>query len=339
MRELKFVCAQPDDTYYLWQVHTWLESLKVIGHSDKAVILVYTPDFREFNTKWKELEALYPEAEWFYHKDGDGISKLFGIYIPVLRPYILMKYFQQHPEMKECAVFYCDCDIVFTERFNIDQYLDDDVCYLSDTNSYINARYFDSKKKDVLPDKLAEYEQIDVLADTAKLVGITREICEKYNDHSGGAQYLLKNIDGQFWEKVISDCINIRTHLQGVNRYYFESENKGFQSWCADMWAVLWNLWLRGYDTKVVAELEFAWSSDHISRLERTGILHNAGIVSNRQGDIPTFYKGHYHAGLDPFDDPYLMEMYNDEKSKTLCNHYYVSRMLDVKHKYNLKYN
>jgi hypothetical protein len=339
MRQLKFICAQPDDTYYLWQVHTWLESLKVIGHSDKAVILVYTPNYREFNAKWKELEALYPESQWFYHKDGDGISKLFGVYIPVLRPYILMKYFQQHPEMKEHAVFYCDCDIVFTERFNVDAYINDDVCYLSDTNSYINARYFDSKKRDVLPDKLEEYEKMDVLADTANLVGITREVCEKYNDHSGGAQYLLKNIDDKFWEKVIGDCISIRIHLQNINRNYFENENRGFQSWCADMWAVLWNLWHRNYETKVIPEMEFSWSSDHISRLERTGILHNAGIVSNRQGDVPTFYKGHYHAGQDPFDDPYLMEMYNDEKSKTLCNHYYVGRMLDVKQKYNLKYH
>ena len=24
MKELKYVCAQPDDTYYTWQVHMWL---------------------------------------------------------------------------------------------------------------------------------------------------------------------------------------------------------------------------------------------------------------------------------------------------------------------------
>ena len=339
MKQLKFICAQPDDTYYLWQVHTWIESLRVIGQSHKAIVLVFTPNFREFNQKWKELEALYPEAEWFYYKDSDNISRLFNIYIPILRPYILMKYFEAVPERKNDAIFYCDCDIVFTERFNIDAYVDDDVCYLSDTNSYINAKYFDSKVKDVLPDKLEEYKKIDVLNETAMLVGISRETCEKNNDHSGGAQYLLKNIDSAFWDKVITDTIRIRMYLMDVNKRYFESENKGFQSWCADMWSVLFNLWYRDYEAKVIPELEFSWSSDHINRLSRTGILHNAGIVGNHQGDIPTFYKGMYHAGKDPFDDPRLMELYNDEKNKTLCNNYYIGKMLDVKNKYNLKYN
>jgi hypothetical protein len=40
--------------------------------------------------------------------------------------------------------------------------LDDDVNYLSDTNSYINAKYFDSKVNQVLPEKLEEYKNRDV---------------------------------------------------------------------------------------------------------------------------------------------------------------------------------
>jgi hypothetical protein len=339
MKQLKFVQACPDDAYYVWQTHVWLESLRNIGHSEKAICLIFTPNFREFNTKWKELEVLYPEVEWFYQKDENNIGRLFHLYIPILRPYILMKYFEAHPERTNDAIFYCDCDIVFTERFNIDAYINDDVCYLSDTNSYINAKYFDSKVKDVLPDKLEEYKKIDVLDNTAKIVGIDRATCEKYNEHSGGAQYLLKNIDSKFWEKMIGDTINIRTYLQSINRQFFESENKGYQSWCADMWAILMGLWYRKYETKVIPEMEFSWSSDHIGRIERTGILHNAGIVGNTQGDIPTFYKGNYHSGKDPFEDPYLIHVFNDEKSKTLCNHYYVSQMLKVKQKYNLKYH
>jgi hypothetical protein len=47
MRKLKFLCVQPDDAYYLWQVHAWIENLKELGHSDKATILVFTPSFRD----------------------------------------------------------------------------------------------------------------------------------------------------------------------------------------------------------------------------------------------------------------------------------------------------
>jgi hypothetical protein len=337
-KELKFVAVQPDDDYYFWQVNVWLESLRLIGKSDKAIVLIFTPNFREQNMKWKELEAVYPEAEFAYYKDEDNISKTFGIYIPVLRPYTLMKYFNEHPEMVNHAIFYCDCDIVFTDKFNIDDYIDDDVCYVSDTNSYINASYFDSKVNDVKPEMLEKYKQADILSEVTSLVGITREICEKNNNHSGGAQYLLKNVGGSFWDKVITDCLVIRSYLMNVNRQFFENENKGFQSWCADMWAVLWNLWLREKEVKVIPELDFAWSSDPIEKLDNIGILHNAGIVENSQGTAPTFYKGLYHNGKNPFDDPHLQTVLNSEESKKLCNHYYLTRMFDVKQKYNLNY-
>jgi hypothetical protein len=339
MRQLKFICVQPDDTYYLWQVHAWLESLRQIGQSDKAIVLVFTPTFREPNTNWKNVEALYPESEFFYLKDEDDITKLIQIYIPILRPYTLMKYFKAHPERKNDAIMYCDCDILFTQNFNVDKYINDDVCYVSDTNSYINASYFDSKIRDVIPEKLEEYKTIDVLAEVTATVGVSREICEANNMHSGGAQYLLKNVDDKFWEKVLTDAINIYLYLGGINRAFFENENRGFQRWCADMWAVLWNIWVRGMESKVVKEMDFAWTTDHINRLEQCGIFHNAGATGESMGETPMFYKGKYHAGLLPFDDN-LEAIVNNEKNKAMCNNYYVQKLIDLKQKYyNLKYN
>lgn len=338
MKELRFICVQPDDVYYTWQVHLWLESLKKIGHSDKAIVLIFIPNNREKSNKWNQIIDLYPEAEFHFYKDVDNVSKLLGVYIPILRPYVLMKYFKEHPEMSQKAFFYCDSDILFTDKFNLDKFLDDDIIYLSDTNSYINASYFDSKVKDVLPEKLEEYKKIDVLDQTSGLVGINREICEKNNLHSGGAQYLLKNINGEFWEAVLSACINIRVHLMNINKQYFENENKGFQSWCADMWAVLWVLWSRNQETVVAPELDFAWAPDPIEKLNRCTILHNAGITGPFMGDIPYFYKGIYHQGKDPFTDPHLHIVYDHEESKKKCTYFYVSELLALKQKYNLNY-
>lgn len=338
MKELKFICAQPDDVYYTWQVHLWVESLKKLGHSNKAIVLVFTPSFREKSDKWQKIVNLYPETEFVFYKDEENmVSGKLGVYIPVLRPYCLMRYFKDNPGMKDDAVFYCDSDIVFTEKFDISEFINDDVCYLSDTNSYINARYFDSKVKDVLPEKLEEYKTKDVLSETASIVGITREICEKNNDHSGGAQYLLKNIDYTFWERMIQDTLYIRIHLQNVNREFFQNENKGFQSWCADMWALLWQIWKRGQETKVVPELEFSWSSDSINKLNRTTILHNAGIVGDDMG-YPAFFKGKYHLGRDPFEDKHLYDVYENEQSKKYCTHYYVTQLIELKNKYKLNY-
>ena len=338
MKDLKFICAQPDDTYYTWQVHLWLESLKNIGHTDKAIVLIFTPKGRERNDKWKQVIDLYPEVEFNFFDDEDGdLNPMLKVYIPVLRPYILWKYFKDNPDMRNKALFYCDSDILFTESFNIDKFLNDDICYLSDTNSYINSKYFDSKIKDVLPEKLEEYKHRDILAEIASVIGISREIAEANIDNSGGAQYLLKNIDSSFWSKVMNDCILIRTYLQKVNREFFENENKGFQSWCADMWAVLWNLWLRDQETKVVPELTFAWASDPISKLKTTTILHNAGIVSNNMGH-PCFYKGGYHSGGDPTRDKHLDIVINNENSKKFCTWHYANELKKLSNKYKLKY-
>lgn len=349
MKDLKFIQACPDDNYYTWQVHMWLESLKKIGQSDKAIVLIFTPaDRKVLNPKWQQIVALYPEAEFNFYTDTDNIHPLLGIYVSVLRPYVLWKYFKAHPEMSSNAIFYCDNDILFTEKFDVQKFVDDDVCYLSDTAGYIGAKYFDSKIRDVLPEKLEEYKTRDILAEIASVVGISREVCEANEVNSGGAQYLLKNIDSAFWSKVMNDCILIRTYLQKVNRQFFKDESSGFQSWCADMWAVLWNLWLRNQEVKVVPELEFAWAPDPIEKLEKCTIYHNAGIASPQmeyktdengvKWFYTAFYKAKYFQTGDPFKEQHIHDVLNDQESKKHCTWYYANALMDLHNKYKLNY-
>lgn len=338
MRDLRFISAQPDDTYFTWQVHLWLESLREIGHSDKAIVLIFIPKNRQQNSKWQQIINLYPESEFHFYKDEDDVSQYLGLYIPILRPYVLWKHFKKHPELVEKAIFYCDSDILFTENFNVDKFLDDDICYLSDTKSYISAEYFDSKIKDVLPEKLEEYKTRDVLAEVTSLIGIDRETAVANNANSGGAQYLLKNIDSSFWNKVMNDCILIRTYLQKVNREFFKDENAGFQSWCADMWAVLWNLWLRRQEVLVPMELNFSWAPDAITTLNERMILHNAGLVGPNQDNYPCFYKGKYHMGTDPTKDEHLNVVLQNEESKKHCTWYYANKLKELSEKYKLNY-
>lgn len=338
MKDFKYICVQPDDTYYTWQVHLWLESLRKRNESDKAIVLVFIPNFREQNPKWQQIVDLYPESEFHFYKDEHDISSLLGIYIPVLRPYTLWRHWREHPEMSSKAFFYCDSDVIFTEKFDVSNYIEDDLCYVSDTNSYINSKYFDSKVKDVLPEKLEEYKTRDILAEIGSVVGISREQAESQDEHSGGAQYLLKDIDAAFWNKVMNDCIMIRSYLQRINREFFESENKGFQSWCADMWAVLWNLWVKEKEVKVIPEMGFSWSPDPLEKLETHPILHNAGVVSTQMDGMNYFYKGKYHLGEDPSKDPHIENVLNDEKMKQKCNWYYTNELKQLFNKYNLNY-
>lgn len=339
MKELKFMTIAPSDNYFSWQIHAWLESLKNIGHSDKAIILIFTPKGRdEHRERFQKIINLYPEAEFNFYKDEHDITPLLGIYIPILRLYTAWRYWQDKPEMKEKAVFYCDSDILFTDKFNIDAYIEDDINYASDTNSYINASYFDSKIRDVLPEKLEEYKKIDVLDEAAKLIGINRQIAEKNNLHSGGTQYLLKNIDAEYWKKLLDDCIPLKRYLEGVNKQYFASESKGFQSWTCDMWLVLWELWRRNQEVKVVKDLDFAWATDSISKIDNIQIFHNAGISSTVMNNIPYFYKGKYHQGQDPFKDTQIDIVLNNEESKKYCTWWYANKLKELHQKYKLDY-
>ena len=338
MRDVKFICCQPDDNYYTWQVHMWLESLKNLNLSHKAIVLIFVPNFREQNKNWQKIINLYPEAEFYFQKDEDNINNLISLYIPIIRPYTLYKYFEKNPQLKNDAVFYCDSDILFTDKFNINEFLNDDVCYLSNTNSYINSDYINNKINDCIPEKKETLLQIDVLSCLTSYVGINKEIAEKNNEHSGGAQYLLKNIDADFWKKVMSDTIFIRQFLLNVNKEYFKNENAGYQSWCADMWSVLYNIWYINLETKVVKELDFAWATEPIEKLNSCTIYHNAGVTGKYMNDVPYFYKGTYHTGQNPLLDEHLETVINNEQSKKHCTWYYTNKLLELKNKYNIDY-
>jgi hypothetical protein len=142
------------------------------------------------------------------------------------------------------------------------------------------------------------YRKLDALGDCMKDLGLNRQVAEDNEFNSGGAQYILKNIDADFWKKVFKSCIDIKLTLNSYNRRFFESENKGFQSWCADMWAVLWGIWARNAKTLCPIEMNFCWATDLTEKLEDENmyIYHNAGVtpqsIKHKDKFHKLFYKG-----------------------------------------------
>ncbi len=366
---------------YAWETFVLLDSLREFGYSDSTYILVWIPKDHVHKPKpalWEKLEKTFPEVvfQWTYdHEDFGNLGRQFN-YNPIFRPYILAKLYASTPNLKDEAIFYIDSDIVFTKKFDFSPYLQDDkICYLSDTNSYINAAYFDSKKSILFDDagdykepefvakaKWKEFLTRDILAETASFAGITRDICVKNNQNSGGAQYLLKGIDTEFWEDVIDTTINVRNHLRIVNEEFMRNDNgqskedNGFQSWCADMWGVLWNLWKRGLETRTPKELDFTWATDvlvqdGINKLEKNFLFHNAGITGDavirtnrmtagvtRYIDAPAFYKGAKEfETMAPYDnETFLNQIISHEVSKEYGTAWYAEKLLNLKHKYSL---
>jgi hypothetical protein len=130
-----------------------------------------------------------------------------------------------------------------------------------------------------------------------EIVGMPKIIPKLMNDHSGGAQYILKNIDAAYWEKVERDSETLYYEIGQLNaqKKIEDPSYHELQIWCADMWAVLWNLWMRGYNTMVTKDMDFSWGTDTANQWEETSIYHNAGVTCTCGGK---FYKANYMNSL-----------------------------------------
>lgn len=290
-KELHIISVTPSDMYFWWSTRVWLYNLRKYGYSDRARVLVWTPNDRMYigpHPTWKELEKEYPEAKFFFYNDEvnliNGHIKDIN-YIPLLRPHVLERHFVQFPELVEGAIYYCDSDTCFMkEPTFLEQYKDDNICYLSYTGNrsidynYQNVTYLDGKINDVKPDMLETYKQIDVVGGMLNIFGLQRELAEQKNNAFGGAQYYLKNIDHTFWRGVYNGIIYLRKYLtMNINRAFFESEDKGFQSWCSDMWSIQFNLWRLNKEDATPPEMDFIWATDPIEKWGTTSIYHDAG--------------------------------------------------------------
>jgi hypothetical protein len=64
------------------------------------------------------------------------------------------------------------------------------------------------------------------------------------------------------------------------------------QFWTAEMWALLWNLWLSNHKTKITKDFDFSWATDSIEIYEKRPILHMAGVTDDMKNR--KFFKGEF---------------------------------------------
>lgn len=298
---MKYICAQPATQYYGWQIDTMLYSFRTVGVNLQDVHIVCAIH-GEIDPYFDSLMRKYTGVVFSFYED----TRHDKSYISSIRPHILKKHFTAYPDLKDEPIFYHDCDIVFTKPLNIDHLLENDISYLSDTISYIGYNYIHSKGEDVLKRML-------------EVVGIDEEVVKRNESNSGGAQYLLKGIDKYFWYDVENDCTRLYKHLTTLNEEKKKQDPNyhELQIWCADMWGVLWNIWKRSKETKVVDEMNFSWSVNDQIEWHKSSIYHNAGVTNDRE-DL--FFKGNYidtlpDLGLDLNKNTCSYKYYNIIKS------------------------
>lgn len=281
--KITFISAQPDNDYFHWQIEVMIHNFVKVGINPNNIEVLFAYD-NEISKEGRELASRYPYVRVFFYKKSEINSRNHG-YIPILRPDILSQHFKKYPNLSNECVFYHDSDIIFRELPDFDSLINDDYWYFSDTVSYIGSNYIKSKSN-------------KLLEEMCSIANIDMNLVELNNNNSGGAQYLMKNIDFTFWEEVMNTTLSLYKYMldrENQERTSLsEDELKKYnpiQKWCADMWGVFWT-GLKRSEIRISKELDFSWATSNINQWEGSKIYHNAGVVDNSGGTV--FLKSEY---------------------------------------------
>ncbi len=280
----KFICAQPANTYYLWQVEVMINNFIKHGIKPADIHILLGIYDNNIPYHWQILKEHYKEVGFYFYNDTRSDS----CYIPSIYFHLLSKHLTEYPNLQDEVLFTHDSDIVFTKKPDLHSLFSTKKWYVADTHSYLDYKYIQSKD-DVIYQKMCQIVGIDPLI--PKIMG----------KNIGGAQYIVSNTTSEFWDKVEKDSVALYKYFCEVEPYYVKKHENDYpiQKWTAGMWSYMWNGWLAGNEIIVEPKLGFVWSTDSIKNIENHSILHNAGVTDKHS---EMFYKGAYINSL-PYND------------------------------------
>jgi hypothetical protein len=285
MEDLIFISAQPDVPYFHWQVRIYVENFIELGIKPNQIHVVFGLVQGKINPTDESLKLKELGINVHHYLD----ERKQKHYIPNIKPFLVYKFLEENPSLGK-NIFLHDADIIFRELPNFDKLLEGQKSYLSDTIGYIGYNYImDCCKR--YEDKHPNSEKGQLIKEMADIVGINVEVIKENQNNSGGGQYLIKNSDSNLWKKIYEDCTPLYDQMLNYQKRFPISPGE-IQFWTAEMWSLLWNLWLHKYDTEITDELDFSWATDSIEIYNSKPILHMAGVTSDLKGS--KFYKGDF---------------------------------------------
>jgi len=302
MSTMKYICCQPDELYYAWQVEVMIDNFLSVGipPGDIHILVGINKHIGEW---WNKLVQKYERVGFFFYQDERWVYH--NSYPPSIVPFLMYKHYERFPELNKSVIFHHDCDMIFTSKPDFSKFISGYEWYFSDTVSYLSATYIKSKGD-------------SIYIKMCRIVGIDPNIPVMFEPDSGGAQHIIKNVDSWFWREVYINSEKLYSYLG--------TSNSDIQKWTAGMWALLWTSWMhRGIRIKVVPELNFSMATDTWPKWQKNLIYHNAGAVPEHQGKL--FLKEQYRGQLpytqdNPYDRQFCSYKYFDriiETGKTSC--------------------
>lgn len=340
---LTTIVAVSDDKLMTWQVQLLLESFREHEFKGDIRILIFKPKGREWIKDWEEVEERYLEIKFFRYEDDGSVNPLLRTYHTIHRAYSMLKHWEQFPELESHAIMYLDSDILLNKKLDLEDLLQDDINYGADIKSYNGWDYFEGKQSRVRPEKLDDYLSKKPVEALLQQFNIDVGSIKAQKDNCAGVHYLLKNVKREMWEKILYDSVPLIKGFEYINQKYMEGNtpqerrNNGFQSFCMDIWRLLWYTYNMGGKTIPDKRLNFSWSTDSKERDEYW--IHNCSITSeNHLGN--TFYKGaerYINNIVTPFDEseqPYIDSILNCPTNQNYINNIYTEKIKNFYNKY-----
>ena len=326
MKDILFVTAQPDVPYFIWQIKLYVNNFIEKGINPNQIHVIFSIVHRNGTPSEESLKL--KDFGINVHHFSDFRRKKH--YIPSIKPYLISSWLKTNSDYGN-LFFLHDADIIFKDLPNFDKLLNDDICYLSDTIGYIGYDYIiDCCGRYEIQHPKSEKNQL--INEMANVIGLDVEVIKENRKNAGGGQYLIKNTDADLWDKIYRESTLLYDQMLDYQKRFPISPGE-IQFWTAEMWSLLWNLWLDGHKTEITKELDFSWATDSIEIYEKRPILHMAGITN----DLKTtkFYKGDY-INLDPImklkENPNYFD-YIESNSATIK---YIDNMKSFIKKYNI---
>lgn len=256
---MKYLISTIDKPHYLWQILVQINNFRRMGIEQDAYFIIMC----QKGQMSRQLEKIVSDPDLNCHFEVYTDDRKGMMYASTLRLRGIIHFWNNNEWFEKETFMYLDPDVIFTQKYDWSHLEKGDTWYVSDTRSYLDTKYIKSKSEQLFQ------EMCDI-------VGIYPTTVEAQDSNCGGAQYIMKNVPFDFWEKVEYDSERLYKHMKNTESVYHPQHP--IQSWTADMWAVLWNGIYFNYTVEIAPDMEFCWASNKIDKWNQRVIFHNAGV-------------------------------------------------------------
>ena len=289
--KLRFIVPFPDTDYYLSQILIQNNNFEKFGY-DVETHFVAGICYGKINPHLQRIvdSGLLKSTWHIYFDERTGEERRYSA---SLKDHLMYRYFKEFPEEKDNYYFLADPDMIFLEPFDFTPYMDGKTWWGSDTSSYMNLAYFRQKGEGFF-EEMCDH------------VGISPELVIANDKNIIGANYLTVNNTAEFWERIYKKAAETYNWLGTIQPKYFKPEmGFWFQSFCTEMFLIIWELWKDGVETKHDENWNFHWTNSWVKD-KKHKIFHLAGEASQDQSKTVHYAKRAYEH-RSPFNKDYSM--------------------------------